>query len=258
MDLTIRHIGKFNDTAPDGGGHRRVLVVDTLDIALLCLLTATVLLVVVLCLKIKAFRRRRSRSYMANDVVDFINKEVSTQACQLEILTETKCVYVQMYDGMGSQSVRCSDAWTQTSTQVNTDESHQAIFSRQNQDTKPSAAHSKPPINPKKPTGIIHTLSNFYSRHTAENQYLHPFSVSQLVPSNYKGKFSWKQGSFGVHDDIETDDPRARLCERNTNEQRRFHFRRQQNEDGIIEGFENPIFRGVTHLDEYGQPVSRL
>ena len=36
-------------------------------------------------------------------MVEFINKEVSTQACQLEILTETKCVYVQMYDGITNQ-----------------------------------------------------------------------------------------------------------------------------------------------------------
>ena len=79
--------------------------------------------------------------------------------------------------------------------------------------------------NPKKPRGIISTLSDFYSRHTAENQYLHPFSVSGLVPSHYKGKLPGRRSTLNLQDEVETDHPRARLCERNAEVNRRFFFR---------------------------------
>ena len=34
---------------------------------------------------------------------DFFNKEASTQACQLEILTETKCVFMEKYEEQEEQ-----------------------------------------------------------------------------------------------------------------------------------------------------------
>ena len=124
-----------------------------------------------------------------------------------------------------SQHVCLINASTQTDSSSTNMYPDELVYQHGNENTHPSQPNSPYQTTPKKPRGIISTLSDFYSRHTAENQYLHPFSVSGHVPSHYKGKPPGRRSTFDLQDEVETDHPRARLCERSAEVNRRFFFR---------------------------------